>query len=67
VDTYEQAIALHPGGFRARANLVEALRRLGRYEQARRELQVAKTIYPGHPKIRELGDRVERTAADGSP
>lgn len=67
VDTYERAIALHPGGFRARANLVEALRRLGRYEQARRELQVAKTIYPGHPKIRELGDRVERAAADGSP
>lgn len=65
---FERAVHLHPGGFRARVNLAEALRHLGRLEEAFGQLRVAKTLYPGHPKLRELqlrleNDRIERDVA----
>ncbi len=63
---YEAAIHLHPGSFRARANLVEALRMLGKYDEAREQLRAAQSIYPGHPKLREMGDRLQRSATDAA-
>lgn len=66
VSAYERAIALHPGGFRARANIVEALRQLGRFDEARQQWKVAKELYPGHPKLREIGDRLDKSAADAA-
>ena len=51
---YRRALALHPGSFRAHANLVVALRRLGRDDEADRHLGIARRLLPGHPALQEL-------------
>jgi len=51
---YERALALNPGSFRAHVNLVVALRRLGRDDEADWHLRIARRLLPGHPALREL-------------
>lgn len=67
---YRQALAWHPGSFRAHANLAEALRRQGQLERAAWHLRVARRLLPGHPRLGELErrlrhDQLER--ASGAP
>ena len=55
---YRRALALHPGGVRARAGLAEALRRQGRLDEARVALDVARRLSPGHPRLADLAERI---------
>jgi tetratricopeptide (TPR) repeat protein len=54
VDAYERALRRNPGSFRAHANLVTALRRLGRDDEAAWHLRVARRLLPAHPALHEL-------------
>ena len=51
---YDRALRLDPGSFRARANLVVALRRLGRDGEADRQLRQARRLWPNHPALAEI-------------
>lgn len=64
---YRRALAYHPASFRAHANLCEALRRQGELVAARRHLEIAKRLYPGHTKLAELESRLEREGFEPSP
>jgi hypothetical protein len=55
---YRRALAAHPGSFRARLSLAEALRRRGQLDAAAAELAVARTLYPGHPRLAEAEARL---------
>jgi hypothetical protein len=59
VDAYERAIALHPGAFRAHANLGEALRLMGRLDDAGKHLAIARSLWPGSPHLPELEERLK--------
>lgn len=64
VDAYRSAIALHPGAFRAHANLAEALRVSGRLDEARHHLAIAKALWPGNPHLPELEERLRESSRD---
>jgi tetratricopeptide (TPR) repeat protein len=53
---YDRALRLDPGSFRARFNLVVALRRLGRDGDADLQLRRARRLWPYHPALAEIGD-----------
>ena len=53
---YDRALRLDPGSFRARVNLVVALRRLGRDADADLQLRRARRLWPHHPALAEIGD-----------
>lgn len=57
---YRRALDRHPGYFRAHANLVEALRNLGRLDQAEQHLRTARRLQPGHPKLAGIAERLRR-------
>jgi O-antigen ligase len=61
IDAYRKALAWHPGLFRARANLAEALRRKGELDEAARHLRVARSLYPGHPRLPMLERKLNRS------
>jgi len=61
IESYRRALGLHPGSFRAHANLGEALRRAMRLDEAERELAAARTLQPGHPKLAQLAEQLRRT------
>lgn len=61
---YERALRLHPGSFRAHANVAEPLLLLGRLDEADRHLAVAAELFPGHPKLAELVERARRARLD---
>ena len=48
---YDRALRRDPGSFRARANLVVALRRLGRDSDADQQLREARRLWPNHPVL----------------
>jgi tetratricopeptide (TPR) repeat protein len=55
---YGRALRLHPGSFRAHANLASALLTVGRANEAAAHLKIARALAPGHPAIEELADRL---------
>lgn len=57
---YRRALALHPGSMRAHANLAEALRLQGKLDAAEHHLDLALQLYPGHPKLAEIRERLRR-------
>jgi O-antigen ligase len=61
VKAYREALAWHPGLFRAHANLAEALRRIGDLDGAARHLRLARSLFPGHPKLPNLDRRLRRS------
>jgi len=69
VAAFERALALHPGSFRARANLAEALRRMRALDRAEHELAIAKRLQPGHPKLAAMTEQLrrDRIAAELAP
>jgi tetratricopeptide (TPR) repeat protein len=63
---YRRALRRHPAYFRAHANLVEALRLLGRLERAEQHLRTARQLQPGHPKLARMAERLRRTRIDAA-
>jgi O-antigen ligase len=61
---YRRALARHPGSFRARLNLAEALVELGAHREANEHLTAARSIYPGHPKLALVAERLRRAIID---
>jgi hypothetical protein len=61
---YQLALALNPGSARARINLSECLRRLGRLDQAEAEARIALTLLPGDARLRELLDAIREQRMD---
>ena len=61
---FERALRLDPGSFRAHANLVLALRQLGRGAEADLHLGEARALWPNHPAlaaiIEEAGEATRR-------
>ena len=57
---YRRALALHPASMRAHANLAEALRLQGKLDDAEHHLDLALQLYPGHPKLAELRERLRQ-------
>ncbi len=54
VARYRDALARHPGSLRARANLASVQLARGELSDARRHIDVARRLSPGHPKIRAI-------------
>ena len=64
IEAYERAIRRNPASFRAHANLAAPLVTLGRLDEADRHLAVAAALWPGHPRLADLIDRVRRARLD---
>jgi tetratricopeptide (TPR) repeat protein len=64
VRAYEAALRRHPGSFRAHVNLIEPLLSLGRIDEAERHRAVAVKLWPGHPRLAEMSDRLQRARVD---
>jgi len=66
IDAYELALALHPGAFKAHANLADAMAESGRNEEASKHLRIARRLWPGNPHLEEIEQRMaeKRVAAD---
>ena len=67
VKAYRQALRLNPGSFRARANLASTLTTLGELDAAARQLSGARELFPGHPRLREMEERLRRRHAAERP
>jgi tetratricopeptide (TPR) repeat protein len=64
IEAYERALALHPGAFRAHANLADALSEAQRPEEASKHLRIARRLWPGNPHLDEIEQRIlEKTAS----
>jgi tetratricopeptide (TPR) repeat protein len=61
---YRRALARHPGSFRARVNLAEALIATGARGEAEEHLAAARSIYPGHPKLALVAERLRKAIID---
>jgi tetratricopeptide (TPR) repeat protein len=61
---YRRALARHPGSFRARVNLAEALIEIGARAEAQEHLAAARSIYPGHPKLALVAERLRKAIID---
>jgi tetratricopeptide (TPR) repeat protein len=64
--SYREALSFHPGSMRARTNLADALRRLGRFDEADREAAVALQLSPGDARIQALIDRIHLERMDAA-
>jgi tetratricopeptide (TPR) repeat protein len=72
---YERALWLYPGSFRAHANVSRSLVALGRVDEAKGQVEVARELWPGHPAVLAMAEEVERArllreapmAGDGEP
>lgn len=64
VRAYRDALRIDPGSFRARANLVEALRVRKAFSEARTELAIARDLQPHHPKLSAIAERLQRAELD---
>ncbi|MBK7580624.1 MAG: O-antigen ligase family protein [Myxococcales bacterium] len=62
--TFEAALELNPGSFRAHANLAATLGELGDDDGAERELVLAQQLYPGHPKLALIAEALRRRRLD---
>ena len=65
-DAYREALALDPGSFRARLNLIEALRRARDFDAADHELAIARKLQPNHPKLARIAERLRRDRIDAA-
>jgi tetratricopeptide (TPR) repeat protein len=63
-ESFERAVALHPGSFRARIGFAETLRRLGRFTDAETQASVAVRLLPGDARARALLDAIREQRAD---
>jgi hypothetical protein len=61
---FQAALARHPGLVRARTGLAEALRRERRYDDAEHEADIARSLAPGDPVVRDLIDRIHEARMD---
>lgn len=61
---YRRALARHPGSFRAHVNLAEALIEMGARGEAEEHLAAARSIYPGHPKLALVTERLRKATID---
>lgn len=61
---YEAALVRHPGSFRAHANIPSPLIALGRLDEAARHLAVASSLWPGHPRLPDMTERLRRARID---
>jgi hypothetical protein len=50
--------------FRAHVNLAEAFQRNGDLEEASAHLAIARDLYPGHPRIPPIAERIEKARAE---
>jgi tetratricopeptide (TPR) repeat protein len=64
ITAYEAALRRHPGSFRAHVNLIEPLLALGRIDEAEHHRAVAAKLWPGHPRLAEMSDRIQRARVD---
>jgi tetratricopeptide (TPR) repeat protein len=62
--SFERAVALHPGSFRARVGFAETLRRLGRFTDAETQASIAVRLLPGDARARTLLDAIREQRAD---
>jgi tetratricopeptide (TPR) repeat protein len=60
IAAYQRALGLHPGLFRAHANLAEALREAGDLDAASRHLEAALELQPHHPKLERIAEQLRR-------
>lgn len=63
-DSYRRALRLHPGSFRAHANLAVALGRLGDLPRAQAHLWIARSLSPGHQKLAAMEQKLTEQAAE---
>jgi tetratricopeptide (TPR) repeat protein len=63
---YRAALAESPGSLRAHADLAEALRQLGKLDDAESHARTALSIAPGEARVRELVDRIHRDRMDAT-
>jgi tetratricopeptide (TPR) repeat protein len=61
---YREALRLDPGSFRARLNLVEALRRAGDLDEAESQLRIARRLQPNHPKLTQIAEQLRRARVE---
>ncbi|APR83671.1 TPR repeat protein [Minicystis rosea] len=64
VEAYRAALRHHPGSFRAHANVTQPLLALGRLEEAEAHLAVARSLWPGHPRLGEMAEQLRRARID---
>lgn len=64
VAAYEAALRRHPGSFRAHVNVIEPLLALSRLDEAERHRAAAAKLWPGHPRLAEMSDRIQRARVD---
>ncbi len=62
---YRSALRRHPARVAALVNLGEALRRMGNFDGAARQVDRARTLLPNHPKARALRDRLQEQRLGG--
>ncbi|MEZ4442759.1 MAG: tetratricopeptide repeat protein [Polyangiaceae bacterium] len=60
VASYRAALATHPASFAAHLNLAEALRRLGKLDEASHSLAQAAELQPHHPKLAPIRESLRR-------
>ena len=61
---YRRALARNPGSARAHAGVAEALRSLGRLDEAEQAADVARNLLPGDARVRALLDRIREARMD---
>lgn len=70
-ESYRRALRLHPGSFRAHANLAVVLGRLGDLAHARAHLWIARSLSPGHKKLaameQQLAEQATAQATEQAP
>ena len=64
VAAYARALRFAPGSFRAHANLASALAMLGRRDESAAELQIARSLFPGHLALAGIADSLRRAPDD---
>ncbi len=63
VRAYRRAVALHPGSFAGHVALAAALVEHGQDVEGARHAELARRVYPGHPKLTQLDERIGRARA----
>jgi tetratricopeptide (TPR) repeat protein len=59
-----QATRWHPASFRANANLASVLTTVGDFSNAEKYLARARAVYPGHPRLAEISERLRREQSE---
>jgi O-antigen ligase len=62
--SFRAALLRYSGSLRARAGLAEALRIERRFDEAEHEAEIARSLAPGDPVVRDLVDRIHEARMD---